>query len=218
MAARERTPTGEAVADGRVRRSVRSRQRILDALVELVVEGELQPTGQQVADRAGVGLRTVFRHFEDMETLFSELRERIEKELWPETLARPVEGTFEERLRTFARRRGRVFERIAPFQRAERTSRWHSPVLQDAHAQMLREQRAHLLASFPEAADLPAEIRQSLEVVTAYEFWELLRTDQGLGVSRAEETLRETMRALFAALRPVRAHEGHEGESPRRSS
>ena len=120
------------VADGRVQRSLRSRRRILDAMVELVGEGDLQPTGQQVADRAGVGLRTVFRHFEDMETLFSELRERIEKELRPEIERPPVEGSFEERLQTFVRLRARAFERIGPFQRSERLSRWHSAVLQDA--------------------------------------------------------------------------------------
>ena len=80
MAARARARSIEdEVSDGRVQRSVRSRRHILDAMVELVTEGELQPTGQQVADRAGVGLRTVFRHFEDMETLFAQLRERIEK-------------------------------------------------------------------------------------------------------------------------------------------
>ena len=59
----------KAEVDGRFRRSVRSRERILDALRELVSEGNLRPTGQQVAARASVSLRTVFRQFDDMEVI-----------------------------------------------------------------------------------------------------------------------------------------------------
>jgi AcrR family transcriptional regulator len=143
-----------------------------------------------VADRAGVGLRSVFRHFEDMETLYAELRERMDRELRPHREAPAIQGTLEERLVAFARARARAFEKIAPFQRAERTQRWRSPVLQDAHATLLREERSHLLETFPEVEGLPAEARHALEVVTGFAFWELLRTDQGLGVARAEEAMR----------------------------
>ncbi len=194
--ARVRDVDDEAV-DGRVQRSIRSRQRILDAMVELVQKGELQPTGQQVADRAGVGLRTVFRHFEDMETLYSELRERIERELRPQVESPPAEGSFDVRLRGFARGRAKAFERMAMFQRSERIQRWRSPVLRDAHTSFLREERAHLLASFPELCDAPAELRHAIEVVSGFEFWDLLRSDQGLGAARAEDTLRETLRTLL---------------------
>lgn len=187
--------------DGRVQRSRRSRQRILDAMLELVQQGELHPTGQQIADRARVGLRSVFRHFEDMETLFAELRERVERELRPQLVGPRLEGSLAQRLRAFARVRARIFERIAPFQRSERIQRWHSVVLRDAHTALLREMREHLLESLPEVAEAPPEIRQSLEVVTGFEFWDLLRTDQGLGVARAEETLRETVRVLLASAR-----------------
>ena len=47
-------------SDGRLRRGERSREAIVAALFELVGEGVLQPTAQQVAERAGVGIRSVF--------------------------------------------------------------------------------------------------------------------------------------------------------------
>ena len=59
----------ENVADGRRLRSERSRQAIIDAMLKLVEEGVLVPTAQQVSERAGVGIRSVFRHFSDMESL-----------------------------------------------------------------------------------------------------------------------------------------------------
>ncbi len=104
----------EQEVDGRVQRSVRSRERILEALVELVQEGELQPTGEQVATRAGVGLRTVFRHFEDMESLYAEIQARLQRLFQPLLAAPLVEGGLRER----------ASERMAPFKRSDRLRRW----------------------------------------------------------------------------------------------
>lgn len=190
--------TAVETRDGRVRRGEANRERILQALYELVGEGTLRPTAEQVAQRAGVGERTVFRHFEDMETLFGELRERVEREVGPQISMEPATGDFEARLREFARGRARTFERIAPFKRSERIHRWSSPVMQDAHATMLRRLRKHLVASLPEVESVSPEVRQAIEALTGFEAWDQLRSDQGLGVARAEETVRETLRALLA--------------------
>src|SRR5262245_66569994 len=67
-------------SDGRVRRGQRSGQAIVEALVGLVGDGILEPTAQQVAARAGVGIRTVFRRFSDMESLFAEMSARVQAE------------------------------------------------------------------------------------------------------------------------------------------
>ena len=50
--------------DGRRLRSDRSRRLIIESMLHLIHEGNLQPTAQQVADHAKVGIRSVFRHFE----------------------------------------------------------------------------------------------------------------------------------------------------------
>ena len=56
--------------DGRLERSKKSRDLIIKAMRDLIDEGILSPTAQQVAQTAQVGIRTVFRHANDMETLF----------------------------------------------------------------------------------------------------------------------------------------------------
>lgn len=56
--------------DGRKLRSIKSQNIIVDALMQLIKKGILEPTAQQVADAAGISIRTVFRQMEDMETLF----------------------------------------------------------------------------------------------------------------------------------------------------
>ena len=60
-------------SDGRIQRSERSRQLIIEAMIDLINNGNLIPTAQQVADQAGVAIRTVFRHFTEMEKLYGEI-------------------------------------------------------------------------------------------------------------------------------------------------
>src|SRR5512147_1127801 len=62
-----------ASADGRLRRSQESRRQIVEALLALVGDGEIAPSAEQVAKRAKVGLRSVFRHFKDMNELYREI-------------------------------------------------------------------------------------------------------------------------------------------------
>ena len=61
------------IPDGRRLRSERSKQAIIDASLELMEEGVLVPTAQLISERAGVGIRSFFRHFEDMETYLPRL-------------------------------------------------------------------------------------------------------------------------------------------------
>ena len=98
QAARE-SSNGGATRDGRTRRSERSREAIAAALYELVGEGNPEPTAQQVADRAGVGIRSVFRHFADIEALYTTLDARLLEETLPLRLGDPPEGSVAKRVR-----------------------------------------------------------------------------------------------------------------------
>src|SRR5947209_16703757 len=75
------TDASAAHPDGRRRRAQDSRARIVAAMLEIVHAGEVSPSAEQVAARADVGLRTVFRHFRDMDSLYREMTVAIEAEL-----------------------------------------------------------------------------------------------------------------------------------------
>ena len=66
--------------DGRNLRSIKSKQMIVDALIKLVKEGNFEPTAQKVADESGVGIRTVFRQFDDMENLLKVSDAKLSKD------------------------------------------------------------------------------------------------------------------------------------------
>src|SRR5258708_23011994 len=135
--------------DGRRRRSLDSGARIGAAVLELVHGGEVAPVAEQVAARAGVGLRTVFRHFKDMDSVYREMATVIEAEL-AEVLARPLSGeTWHEQLSDVIERRALAFDKIAPFKHAANAHRHRSPFLEAHHARLTEASRSALPGLLP---------------------------------------------------------------------
>ena len=56
--------------DGRQSRTARSRLAICEACLDLVQEGALQPSADQIAERAGLSRRSIFNHFADLAELY----------------------------------------------------------------------------------------------------------------------------------------------------
>lgn len=186
--------------DGRVMRGARNRNYIMDAIFELIQEGLVLPTAEQIADRAGVGTRTVFRHFDDMESLFVEMNSRLEREVRPVLEGPAIVGPVEERVRQLVARRARIFERIGPFRRAANAQRVRSILFQDGSAELDREMRAQLRQvlgnELPDRAD--DECFELLDLLTSFEAWDRLRNGQRLGGDRAQRVVEQ---GVLAALR-----------------
>ena len=103
---------GEAV-DGRRLRSERSRLAIIEAALALQEEGVLVPTAQQISDRAGVGIRSFFRHFEQMETLFEVADDHIRDSYEALFLGGDRDGTLEERIDHAVVRHADAYESVS---------------------------------------------------------------------------------------------------------
>ena len=85
--------------DGRNLRSINSQKLIVDACIKLFKAGNLEPTAQQVADESGVGIRTVFRQFDEMENLFKSVDAVLSKDYDFEVRYDPS-SSFETRLQS----------------------------------------------------------------------------------------------------------------------
>jgi AcrR family transcriptional regulator len=190
--------------DGRALRSERSRHAIVTALFELIGAGNPQPTAQQVAGQAGVGLRSVFRHFEDMDSLYAELIERVQAAALPLLRDPPSSGTLEERALEIVRHRGAFFEVLSPFKRSGDIVRHRSVFLQRQHGAVVRELRDRLLRGLPELAVAPESVTDALDAALSFEIWDRLRRDQKLSRERATEALNAVALALVARLEVTR--------------
>jgi len=183
--------------DGRAERTARSRARMLDAFFALIGEGEVTPTAQQIAERANVGIRTVFRHFSEMETLFAEIDEMIRKEAGPYLFCKPSTGSVQQRATQLLHGRIRGFERFAPYLRATRVNRWRSNFLEASYARFVLDQRTALLEWLPELARAPQAASDAVELAVSFESWDRLRNEQGLGSARTQAALERTLHALL---------------------
>jgi AcrR family transcriptional regulator len=185
--------------DGRAERSARTRAAIAAAVYELIrARGEM-PSVEEVAARARVGERTVFRQFHDVETLAKSVHER----LFPEVMAlgrpSPPTGELEADLRSLVARRARVFEHVAPFRRASRGHRERSPFMSEQDAAMASLMRASVESVV--TSHLDAEDRDLIEVIDvllSFESWDRLRTVQRLGAAHAERALLKGALALVS--------------------
>lgn len=190
----------ETSPDGRRARGERTRLAVIEALLALVADGAPHPTARQVADRAGVALRTVYHHFEDVESL-----RRVAFELQLERhkeILRPIPaGDLHERAATFARQLRTLFEAITPIRRTvlldERTTREPAGRL----AELPAFRRKHLESVFAEDLAGRAErarLLDALDVATSWHAWEFLRTVRSRGPLAAERVLAYSVEALLS--------------------
>jgi AcrR family transcriptional regulator len=185
--------------DGRNLRRATNRQAVLDALVELFGEGRYQPSTAEIAERAGISPRSLFRYFDDLDDL---VHAAIDQSL---AAARPL---FDHRvdpgaptavkIAEFVAARSRLFEAIGPSARAGRVAAHRHPAL----VQQIHEGRSYLRRELrrtfaPELAGARADVLPALDALTQFESYELLRHDQGLSVRRATEALALAMTALL---------------------
>ena len=177
-----------ATSDGRVLRGERTRGAIADALLELLEEGVPQPTAREIAERAGVSLRSVFQHFDDLEALYAACVRHQQARIAP--LMTPIDPglPLETRIDDFVAQRARLYERIAPVRRAVRAVSASSAALRDGLGRMALEHRREVEELFDaELALAPSrrELLAAVEVATSFDAWDHLRHVQGASVTVA---------------------------------
>lgn len=193
--------------DGRTARARRTRDAVVDALLALQEEGDLSPTAQRVAERAGVALRTVYGQFSDMETLWATAGRRELARLGALLEPVPPDLPLAGRVEVFCRSRSRVLEALLPVMRAARLREPFSPQLLRNRAVFIAAGDDELARAFaPELAALDADARASLldrlYLVCSGPSWESLRHDRGLSADAAAAAVHRSVTALLASAEP----------------
>jgi len=186
-----------ASSDGRRRRGQDNRARIVAAMLEIIHSGDMSPSAEQVAARADVGLRTVFRHFQDMDSLYSEMSGVISAEIWA-WADRPFKAQdWRGRVLELIERRAYAFEKIGPFLRASTIFRHRSKYLEADHTIFVTAQRDILKRQLPPAVARDQLKLDILDLLLSFETWSRLRREQGLSPKRAQDTLAAAVRQLI---------------------
>jgi TetR/AcrR family transcriptional regulator of autoinduction and epiphytic fitness len=192
----------EVNEDGRRRRAERNRTAVVDALLSLYDEGNPRPGVADIAARAGVSPRSVFRHFDDLEALAATAIERQ----WTRVheLFEPPSpgGHAASRVTALVAQRVRLHDTIIGVARAAALIALSSPTVSTAlhdRRQLLADQVTSLFAAELESREAPArhDLAAALQAAASLEHVDYLRTQTGLDAIRTAAVLERTLLALL---------------------
>ncbi|WP_290815704.1 TetR/AcrR family transcriptional regulator [Aquidulcibacter sp.] len=175
--------------DGRRARSRTSRDKIVAAVLHLIEGGDLSPSAARVAEVAGVGLRSVFRHFDDMDSLYQEVSERVSAQVMPLLREAVIGATWKERLVRIVERRTSIFERIHPFRLSASFKRFRSAFLTEEYRRTLDLEAATVEALLPPHILADQVSTRSIKVILSFQNWHALRFEQDLSIEEAREVV-----------------------------
>ena len=173
--------------DGRRLRSVTSQNIIVDAMLILIQRGILEPTAQQVADEADIGIRTVFRQIQDKENLFLRVNEKVRAAL-QEILKRAAnpQGNLEERIEGLIELEAELFENNLQFLRATLAMKWKYNNLQKNYERNQGNIKSLLYTWIPELKNLSESKQILLTSINSAGYWIELRENLALSVAEAK--------------------------------
>jgi AcrR family transcriptional regulator len=193
----------ERPTDGRTARRERNRREIVDALLELISEGAIEASAAEVATRAGLSERSVFRYFDDVNDLYSEVCAvqfaRVQRHARIDRYAR---GSTARKVTAFVDQRVALHRAIGRVGVAARAHAHRNPVI----ARQLREARTLLRRQIAEhfgteITALPELQRQAaiatIDLTTSYESIELLLTEHQMNHPKIKQILVMTINKVL---------------------
>jgi len=188
--------------DGRRERQLKNRRQIVLAMTEIIKETGAMPSIDQVAERANVSRRSVFRIFEERTLL---IRETINV-MYHYVLERyPVPDLMafnkKDRIERFVEYLGLNYEYITPFRKVVEQTCGNDPIINEQRklfratlGKSLRDSITTL--AHPDALNSPVFI-ESIQLATSWQAWDQLRSGLGLDVTRAQATVAYVLRSIL---------------------
>ncbi len=182
--------------------AIRRRVKALDAFIDLVLEGQLPPTVEQVAERAGISKATFFRYFESLKAMRFDAGARMLERFPLLHVAEPGQGPLHARIERFVTLRVTLWEKVHFLARLQRTT-----VLQDPDAArmvrfirevMVDQIREHFAPELKERS--PARRDDTVALIatlTSVESWEQFREAYGRSAMQTRRAWSQAIQALL---------------------
>lgn len=188
--------------DGRRRRRVENREAVVGALLELFEAAGSIPTVAEVAERAGISPRSVFRYFDDVEALTrAAIEVRFREAMTLGVLTPPIPAGIDDRIDLIAESRVRLFAFMGSTARLARSAAQQNPLVAEtiAHARgLMREQIARLFSAELDALGPAGPDRlAALDLLLSFESVDLMLSDQGRSHAEAARVLAAATAALL---------------------
>ncbi len=197
------TEEGAGRTDGRAARRQRNVDAVLDVVIELFGEDALFPTIEQVAQRSGLSLRSLYRYFADQSELLEAAigrQQGIIRQL--SHLPAIGQGPLDERIRSFVSTRLSVYDAVGHVMRASLANAPHHPRIRHQLQTGRNNQRGQFEMQFaPELAGRKPADRDAVlaagDLLTQLESIDFLRRHRRLTVAEATTVLTTALHSLL---------------------
>jgi AcrR family transcriptional regulator len=198
----DRTTVDLGAVDGRRRRRETGRLAVVDAVIDLILDGEGPPTAERIAERADVSVASVFRYFSSLDELrqigVQRYFERIDHLLAIDDVS---EGPLPRRIDRFVSARLEFYRVTEPMARLARHQAYDVEQMHDSLRRIratLADQVAQHFA--PELDGLRPAMRSDriavIAALTSFEAWDLMR-EQGLDRASVRRAWRHHLAAVL---------------------
>lgn len=194
------------MSDGRSARRERNRNAVLDALVEMTTEGARDPSIDDIADRAGVSYRSVYRYFKDRNEMMDAATDRAIAWIHPLMLnaaaSTSPEDPLDHRIDSLVDARTEVYNQVAELVRNAMVQSFSNRRISEAFTEsrrlsreQIRERYAPELAQFDEAE---RELRvTAIDQVLSFHAMDYMLHERGHTREDCERYMRSGIRAAL---------------------
>jgi len=182
--------------DGRILRSQKSQNIILESIINLIINGNLYPTAEEVAKESGIAIRTVFRHFDDMETLLMKVDESINLKVINDEKEIKLDSPLNTRLSLIIDERIYYYDKYENIMIATITQLPKYKILQKRYPEYQKLLRKRTERIIPEILNLKSANQELLDASLSFGFYQRLKF-QGLSKSNIAESLYEHCKKLI---------------------
>lgn len=182
---------------------MRNRGAVVDAILVLLENGNRNPTAKEIADEAGVSLRSVFRHFEDLDSLFVIAIEHQAQRTAHLYVPPSKSGGVDQRVAALVLQRRKLYEAVFEVRRSWMLRYYDHPrvsnildlIYDGLHRQVVDLFSDDLVQLNPAAR---RDILDAIDAASSFDTWAHLRSHRGLSINRASSIMRRTVAQLLA--------------------
>ena len=182
--------------DGRILRSQKSQSVILNALIKLINTGNYYPTAEEVAKESGIAIRTVFRQFDDMESLLIKVDEIINHKLINDEKEIKLNSPLIARLELIIEERLHYYNKYENIMIATITQLPKYKILQKKYPEYQRLLKKRTEDIIPEILTLKSSNQELLDATLSFGFYQRLKF-QGLDKSNIYKLINEQCKKLI---------------------
>ena len=206
MAGAQRRGTTRADDRGSNARGERTRRRIAEATLSLLVESAAPPTAHDIATRAGVSHRLVFHHFEDLDALHLMVSGLYVERFGGLAPVVPADLPLETRIERTAGMRATLYESIGNLGRNAAALAPNHPGVAQGTAATHRILLRLLETTFEPELDgcgrtQRKEALAALDAASSWSLWDRLRRVDGLSVTSSRRIVSRFLRAALVGAR-----------------